>query len=102
MARIDSQNDLFCQSNDSCFQVEGESVDTVRISFLMFAINIISDVNKLCRGFGLEWNFVSSRSGEKKIYCNRARRRISYVNHGISKSTSITCGCSWLIRFKTV
>ena len=27
MARIDSQNDLFCYINDSCFWVEGESVE---------------------------------------------------------------------------
>ena len=33
----------------------------------MLAINIISDVNKLCRGFGLEWNFVSSKNGGKYL-----------------------------------
>ena len=37
----------------------------------------------------------------KKVACNRANRITSYVSSGVSKSSSITCGCSWLVRFKS-
>ena len=102
MVRIDSQNDLFCRINDSCFRVEGDSVEeaTNRI-FKVGERFILSDLKELCHGFGLKWNFASSRNG-KKICFNRASRGIYYVSCGIRKSSSITCGCSLLVRFRAV
>ena len=55
----------------------------------------------MCRRFGLEWNFVSSRNS-KKLYYIRVTRKISYIRSSIGKSLSITCGCSGLVRFKDV
>ena len=34
------------------------------------------------------------------ISCKRASRKISYINSGIRKSSSITFDCCWLIRFE--
>ena len=59
------------------------------------------DLKDLCRRFGLEWSFVTSKSG-KTIVCNRASRSSSYVYSGIKKCTSISCGCDWLVRFRGV
>ena len=59
------------------------------------------DLKDLCHRFGLEWNFVSRRSG-KTITCNRASRTSSFVNSGIRKSSSIVCGYGWLVRFRGV
>ena len=59
------------------------------------------DLKDLCRRFGLEWCFVTRRSG-KTIACNRANRSSSFVNSGIRKCTSILCGCDWLVRFRGV
>ena len=72
MARFESQNWVFCQINDSCFRIERESVKE--------ATNRM--YKELCRNFGLEWNFASTRSG-KTISCNRCSRRTSYVGSGI-------------------
>ena len=79
MTSIDSQKDLFDQVNVSCFRIEGDSVenDTDRF-FKVGDISVLSDLKELCRRFGLEWNFVSTRSG-KTIACNRANRRTSSV-----------------------
>ena len=94
---IDSQNDSFCQINDSCFRVEGKSVEeTTNRMFKVGDRFILSNLKIVYRSFVLEWNFVSSRN------CNRPSCKISYVSCGIRKSSSITCGCSWLHRFKAV
>ena len=73
MARIDSQNYLFCRIDESCFRVGGESVEEATNIILKVADNLtLSDLKELCRRFGLvEWNFVSSRNG-KKISCQIA------------------------------
>ena len=55
----------------------------------------------LVRRFGLEWNFVSTRSG-KTITCNRDSRTSSFVVSGIRRSSSIVCGYDWLVRFRDV
>ena len=44
---------------------------------------------------------VSRRSG-KTITCNRASPTSSFVASGIRKSSSIVCGCRWLVRFRGV
>ena len=79
----------------SCFRVADESVEkaTNRI-FKVGDISVISDSKELVRRFGLEWNFVSTRSG-KTITCNRASRISSFVASGLRKSSSIVCGCGW-------
>ena len=64
-------------------------------------MSLLDDLKELVRRFGLEWNFVSTRSG-KSITCNRASRTSSFVNSGIRKSSSIVYGCSWLVRFRGV
>ena len=61
----------------------------------------MSDLKELCPRFGLEWNFVSIRSG-KTITCNRTNRRISYVSSGIRKLSYIVCGCGWCGCFRGV
>ena len=38
----------------------------------------------------------------KKLSCNRAIRKLSYVSSSIRKSSSIMYGCSWHVRFKDV
>ena len=49
MARIDSQSDLFCQINDSCFEVEGESVEVAIHRFFKVGDKyILSDLKELC------------------------------------------------------
>ena len=79
MTRIDSQNDLLCRIDDSCFRVEGESVEKSTIRILKVGDKfILSDVKELCRRFGLEWNFVSSRNS-KTISYNRASRKLSLL-----------------------
>ena len=42
MIRIDcnSQNNLFCRINDSCFRIEGGSVEEATNIFLKLAINL--------------------------------------------------------------
>ena len=64
MARIDSQNNLFCRIDDSYFRVKKELIEeaTNRI-FKVGDKFILSDLKEMCRRFGLEWNFVSSRNG---------------------------------------
>ena len=86
----------------SCFRIADELVEeaTYRV-FKIGDISILVDLKDLCRRFGLEWNFVSRRSG-KTIACNRASRSSSFVNSGIRKSSSISCGGGWLVRFRGV
>ena len=61
------------------FGLKEIQLKTVRIDFFKVGdISVLSDLNELCRRFGLEWNFVSARSG-KTITCNRANRRTSSV-----------------------
>ena len=68
MARIDSQNYLFCRIDESCFRVEGESVEEATNIILKVADNLtLSDLKELCRRFGLEWNFVSCTNGKRNI-----------------------------------
>ena len=91
---------MFCRIDDSCFRVEGELVEEA--TDRLFKIGdkfILSDLKEICRRFSLEWNFVSSRNGEK-ISCNRDSHKISFVNASIRKSSSIMCGCTWCVRFK--
>ena len=93
---------FFYQINDYCFRVKGESVEETTNRF--FKVDdrlILSKLKELCRRFGLEWNFVSSRNG-KQTYCNRVSRKISYVSSSTRKLSSITRGCSWLVRFKDI
>ena len=82
----------------SCFRIADESVEeaTYRV-FKIGDISIFVDLKDLCRRFRLEWNFVSRRSG-KTIAYNRASRSLSFVNSGKRKSTSMLCGCGWLVR----
>ena len=59
---------VFYQINDYCFRVKGESVEeTTNRLFKVGDRLILSKLKELCRRFGLEWNFVSSRNG-KQIY----------------------------------
>ena len=86
----------------SSFRIADESVEEASCRvFKVGDISLLVDLKDLCRRFGLEWCFVTRRSG-KYISCNRASRSSSYVNSGVRKSTSITCGCDWLIRFRGV
>ena len=102
MARFESQNWVFCQINDSCFRIERESVKeaTNRI-YKVGDKYILSGLKELCRNFGLEWNFASTRSG-KTISCNRGSRKTSYVGSGIRKSSSSMCSCSIFVCFRNV
>ena len=86
----------------SSFRITDESVEeaTCRV-FKVGDISILVDLKDLCRRFGLEWSFVTRRSG-KTIACNRTTRTCSYVNSGERKSSSITCGCDWLVRFRVL
>ena len=83
-------------------QITDESIEeaTCRV-FKIGDISVMVDLKDLCRRFGLEWNFVSRRSG-KLITCNRASRTSSFVKSSIRKSLSIVCGCGWLVRFRGV
>ena len=86
----------------SSFRIADESVEEASCRvFKVGDISLLVDLKDLCRRFGLEWCFVTRRSG-KSISCNRASRSSSYVKSGVRKSTSITCGCDWLIRFRGV
>ena len=68
MACIDIKMICFYQINDYCVRVKGESVDeTTNRLFKVGDRLILSKLKELCRRFGLEWNFVSSRNG-KQIY----------------------------------
>ena len=52
------------------FWIADESVEeTTYIVFKIGNISVLVDLKDLCRRFGLEWNFVSRRSG-KTITCN--------------------------------
>ena len=84
----------------SCFRIADESVEeaTYRV-FIVGDISVLDNLKDLCRRFGLEWNFVSRRSG-KTIICNRASRASSFVASGIRKTSSIVCDCGWLVRFR--
>ena len=70
----------------SCFRIADESVEeaTYRV-FKIGDISLLDDLKELVRRFGLEWNFVSTRSC-KTITFNRASRTSSFVNSGIRKS----------------
>ena len=58
---------MFCRINDSYVRIKGQSVEeaTNRI-FKVGDKFILSDLKDLCRRFGLEWNFVSSRDCKRK------------------------------------
>jgi len=86
----------------SSFRIADESVEeaTCRV-FKVGDISILVDLKDLCRRFGLEWSFVTRRSG-KTIACNRSSRTCSFVNSGKRNYTSITYGCDWLVRFRGV
>ena len=102
MARIDSQNDLICRIDDSCFRVKGELIGEATNRILKVGDKFIpSDLKEMCPRFGIEWNFVSSRNG-KKISCNHASRKISFVGASIRNTSSIACGRSWRVCFKDV
>ena len=84
------------------FRIADESVEEASCRVFKFGdISLLVDLKDLCRRFGLEWCFVTRRSG-KSISCNRASRSSSYVKSGIRKYTSISCGCDWLVRFRGV
>ena len=82
-----------------CFKLSVEEA-TYRV-FKIGDISVFDHLKDLCRRFGLEWKFVSRRSGET-ITCNRTSRTTSFVASGIRKTSSIVCGCGWLIRFTGV
>ena len=84
------------------FRIADESVEeaTCRV-FKIGDISILVDLKDLCCRFGLEWIFVTRRSG-KTIACNHVSRSSSFFNSGIRKSTSISCGYDWLVRFRGV
>ena len=86
----------------SSFRITDESVEeaTCRV-FKIGDISILVDLKDLCRRFGFEWSFVTRRSGIT-IVCNRASLSSSYINSGIRKCTSISCGCDWLVCFRGV
>ena len=87
---------------DPCFRVVDESVElATEWIFKVGDIFVLSDLQDLVRRFGLAWNFVSSRNG-RKLTCNRASRSSPYISTGVRKSSSIVCGCGWLVRFKGV
>ena len=68
MDRIDSQNNLFCRIDDSCFRVRGESIEEAANRIAKVGDKVtLSDLKDMCRRFGLEWNLVSSRNGKKNI-----------------------------------
>ena len=71
--------------------------------FKVGTIFVYSDLKELANSFGLKWNFVTVRSG-KRISCNRAKRygKGSYRKSSSRKSSTITCGCGWVIRFKWI
>ena len=86
----------------SSFRIVDESVEEASCRvFKVGDISLLVDLKDLCRRFGLEWCFVTTRSG-KSITCNRASRTSSFVNSGTRKCTSISCGCYWLVRFRGV
>ena len=86
----------------SCFRIADESVKkTTNRIFKVGDISVLSDLKELIRRFGLEWNFVSTRSG-KSITCNCDSRTSSFVASGLRKSSYIVCGCGWLVRFRGV
>ena len=86
----------------SCFRIADESVEkaTNRI-FKLGDISLLLDLKELVRRFGLEWDFVSTRSGQTMTF-NRASRVSSFVVTGLRKSSFIVCGCDWLVRFRGV
>ena len=97
---VDSGKQFPCHV--SCLRITDASV--VEATYRVFKIGDISvfdHLKDLCRRFGLEWKFVSRRSGET-ITCNRTSRTTSFVASGIRKTSSIVCGCGWLIRFTGV
>ena len=53
----------------SCFRIADESDEeaTYRV-FKIGDISVLIDLKDLCRRFGLEWNFVSRRSGKTIAY----------------------------------
>ena len=84
----------------SCFRIADESVkEAFYRVFKIGDISVLDDLKELVRRFGLEWNFVSTRSG-KTITCNRASR--FFVASGIRKTSTIVSGCGWLVRFRAV
>ena len=86
----------------SSFRIADESVEEASCRvFKVGDISLLVDLKDLCRRFGLEWCFVTTRSG-KSITCNRASRTSSFVHSGIRKSSSIMCGCDWMVRFRAV
>ena len=87
-------------SSVSFFRIADESVEEA--SCRVFKVGDISSLfalKDLCRRFGLEWCFVTRRSGVS-ISCNRASRSSSYVKSGVRKSITIMCGCDWSTRFR--
>ena len=90
------------QFHVSCSRITDESVEeaTYRI-FKIGDISLLDDLKDLLRRFGLELNFVSTRS-DKTITCNRASRTSSFINYWIRKSSYIVCGCGWLVRFRGI
>ena len=88
------------RSNDICLRVGSVitvEVATVRI-FAVRHVYILDDLRQLAKSFGLAWQFCTARSG-MSITCNRANRKSSYSGLGVRRSTSISCGCKWSIRF---
>ena len=98
---------LYCADTGKLFpfpvtslRIADESVEEASCRvFKVGDISSLVDLKDLCCRFGLEWCFVTRRSGVY-ISSNRASRSSSYVKSGVRKSTSITCGCDWSIRFR--
>lgn len=96
----DSQKEL--PFNVPCFRFVHKSVELATNRVFKVGDNfVLSDLQDLVRRFGLAWNFVSARNG-KRLTFNSASRRTSYISTGISKTSSIVCGCGWFICFTAV
>ena len=98
---VDDGNDYVLRSsNDICLRVDSDitvEVATVRV-FAVGHVYILDDLRQLAKSFGLAWQFCTTQYG-RSITCNRANRKSSYSSLGIRRSTSISCGCKWSIRF---
>ena len=98
----DGDDDILCSSNDICLRIDSDTtveVATERIFVVEHIyMYILDDLRQLAKSFGLAWQFCTARSGRARN-CNRVNRKSSYTNLGISRSTSIICGCKWIIRF---
>ena len=89
--------DEICLHIDSNTSLE---VATKRV-FIVGHKFILSHLKELAHSFGLKWNVCTFRSSFT-IKCNRAYLKSKHLHQGLRSTTSITCGCEWIIRFMGV